>query len=93
MRVGGLIWFVAGFGFCIAYMDDGIGSVLTTVASVVGGVVTFVLEVGATAGIGGVLVVIALALFIGRTWSENARGKRDADDAWKKRTAYRTKPK
>ena len=68
MRVGGLLWFVTGFALCAVSMNDGVGSVLTTAVTLVGSVVTFVLELGTTAGIGGVLVVIALALLIGRTW-------------------------
>ena len=89
MRVGGLVWFAAGFAFCVAYMNDGLDGVFTVAADVVGGVVTFVLELGVTAGIGGVLLVIGLTLLIGREWSERARGAYDADEAWNRRRRHR----
>jgi hypothetical protein len=52
--------------------------------------VTFLVEFGVAAGAGGVLILIAVSLLIGREWSERARGKVDADDAWNKRKAHRT---
>lgn len=92
MRIGGMVWFAAGFAFCLVYLNDGIGGVLTAIISVVGGVVTFLLELGVTAGIGGVLLVIALALFAGRSWSERARGFYDADLLFRRRRNYRLPP-
>jgi len=87
-----MVWFVAGFAFCMVYINDGFGGVLTAIFSVVGGVVTFLLELGVTAGIGGVLLVIALALFAGRSWSERARAFYDGDLLFKRRRNYRLPP-
>lgn len=94
MKVGGLLWFVAGFAFCIAYLEDGVDGLFKTVATAVGAIVTFVLTVGGVAGDGmpGVVAVLALigvTLLVGREWSERARGHHDADEAWERRKKYR----
>jgi hypothetical protein len=104
VRIGGLLWFITGFAFCLVWLQDGIGGLFDVLAGAVGGVVTFLLELGGrndAAGAGatgdGMLAVVAmlgvigLALLAGREWSERARGKVDADDAWKKRKAHRKK--
>lgn len=87
-----MVWFAAGFAFCLVYLDDGIGGVLTAIISVIGAVVTFLLELGVVAGVGGVLLVIALALFAGRSWSERARAFHDADLLFRRRRNYRLPP-
>jgi len=94
VRIGGMIWFIAGFAFCLVFLDDGIGGLLTGIVTVVGAIVTFVLELGGVDGGGpgvvlAVLVLIGVTLLVGREWTERARGKVDADDAWNKRSAYR----
>lgn len=55
---------------------------------------TFVLTLGGVAGEGmlGVVAVLALigvTLLMGREWSERARGKYDADEAWERRKKHR----
>lgn len=91
-----MVWFAAGFAFCLVYLDDGIGGLIGAITTVVGGAVTFVLTLGGLAGGGmlGVFAVLALigaTLLVGRSWSERARGFHDADEAFKRRKNYRTK--
>jgi hypothetical protein len=28
MRIGGMVWFAAGFAFCLLYLNDGIGGLI-----------------------------------------------------------------
>jgi hypothetical protein len=94
MRIGGLLWFVAGFAFCLLFLNDGLGSLFGVVASTVGGIVVFVLTLGGLAGGGplgavAVLALIGVTLLAGRTWAERARGAYDANDAFERRRKYR----
>ncbi len=89
-----MVWFAAGFAFCLLYLNDGIGGLLSVVTTVVGRVVTFVLTLGGLAGGGvmgafAVLALIGVTLLIGRSWSERARGFHDADEAFKRRRNHR----
>lgn len=88
MRIGGLIWFVAGYAFCMVVMGDGLGGLFTTTASIVGAIVKVLAALG-TFGFIGTLVVLGLGLLFGSRWAERARGKFDADNAWRNRNAYR----
>lgn len=88
MRIGGLVWFIVGFVTCMLFTNDLLGSVLGGAVTAIGRIVTFFLELG-TAGVGGVLALIAVALLLGREWSERARGKFEADRAWNNRNAHR----
>ncbi|MBW3606277.1 MAG: hypothetical protein KY460_15510 [Actinobacteria bacterium] len=97
MRISAFIWFVAGFAFCLVYLDDGIGGVLRGIVTVVGGIVTFVLTLGGVASGGvlgavAVLAVIGVALLVGRSWAERARAFYDADLLFKRRRNYRLPP-
>jgi len=89
-----MVWFAAGFAFCLLYLDDGIGGLIGVVTTVLGGAVTFVLTLGGLAGGGvmgalAVLVLIGVTLLIGRSWSERARGFHDADEAFNRRRNHR----
>lgn len=89
MRVGGWVWFVAGFAFCWVWMHDGLGGLFEVAVAVIGGLATFVLELPFAAGIAGVLILIGLAMWGGQWCSETARGKHEADQAWERRNAHR----
>lgn len=41
------------------------------------------------AGIFGVLAVIGAGIALGRNWSENRRGRKEADAAWDRRKTFR----
>lgn len=89
-----MVWFAAGFAFCLLYLNDGIGGLIGVVTAVVGGAVTFVLTLGGFAGgsIMGAFAVLALigvTLLVGRSWSERARGFHDADEAFNRRRNHR----
>jgi hypothetical protein len=91
-----MLWFVAGFAFCLLFINDGLGGLFGFVATALGSVVTFVLTLGGFAG-GGVLGAVAVlaliggTLLVGRTWAERARGAYDAKEAFERRRNYRTK--
>lgn len=94
MRIGGLVWFIAGFAFCLVYLNDGIGGLLSFIVTGIGRIVTFVLTLGGLAGGGAVgavavLALIGVTLLIGRSWAERARGFYDADEAFNRRKNYR----
>lgn len=101
MRIGGMVWFAAGFAFCLLYLNDGIDSLLRLVGATVGAVVVFVLELGGLSAADGgassegmlavfaVLALIGVTLLIGRSWAERARGFHDADEAFERRRKYR----
>jgi membrane protein implicated in regulation of membrane protease activity len=96
MRIGGMLWFVAGFAFCLLFLNDGLGGLFSFVATALGNIVTFVLTLGGFAGGGAlgavaVLALIGVALLVGRTWAERARGAYDANEAFERRRNYRTK--
>jgi hypothetical protein len=95
MRIGGMVWFAAGFAFCLVYLNDGLGGLIGFITSAVGGVVTFILTLGGLAGGGipGVVAVLALigaTLLVGRAWSERARGFYDADEQFNRRKRHRS---
>lgn len=86
MRNGFLVGLIVGVVVCALAMNDLLGVVLGGSVAVLSGFVEFLVAVGA-----GVLLPIAvgISLFIGSRWAERARGRKDADDAWKRRSAYR----
>ena len=89
-----MVWFAAGFAFCLLFLNDGIGGLLNVVTTVIGSAVTFVLTLGGFADGGvmaalAVLALIGVTLLIGRSWSERARGFYDADEAFRRRNRHR----
>ena len=86
MRNGFLVGLIVGVALCALAMNDMLGDVLGGLVAVLSGFVEFLGAAGAA-----VLLPIAVgvSLFIGSRWAERARGRKDADDAWKRRNAYR----
>jgi hypothetical protein len=66
-------------------MNDWIDETFTSGVDVIRRLGTFL------GALGWVLVPLTLVvgLWVGREWSERARGAKEADDAWEKRNAYR----
>jgi hypothetical protein len=92
VRVGWLAWLIIGFALCWVWINDWLDELVGAVGFVVGGLVTFLLELPLAAGIGGVLLLMGFTLWLGREWSERARGKFDADAAWNNRDRHRRAP-
>lgn len=84
-----ILGFVAGVAVPRLIESGGLTDVFSMVVLVVGAVVTFVLELGVVAGIGGALLLIAGALLVGREWNERARGRYDAEEAYANRSRHR----
>jgi hypothetical protein len=62
------------------------------IATVAGGFVTFWLKLPLFISLpGGSLVLLGSGLFVGRHWSEWARGRYDTNNSWNARNNYRTK--
>lgn len=85
--------FILGFAAGIAvpiFIENGyLTGIFTALVMIIGAIVTFVLELGVVAGIGGVLLLLAGALLLGREWNERARGRYDAEEAYANRSRHR----
>ncbi|HSK89886.1 MAG TPA: hypothetical protein VK875_01105 [Euzebyales bacterium] len=90
MRGGGLGWFLAGIAACLLVINDRVGDGFDMVTVALAGVTTFVVTLLTALGpVLGAIVVLGVGLVIGSLRAERARGRKDADDAWNKRSAYR----
>lgn len=89
MRIGGGAWFVAGFVFCYVWTIDGLGAMFRGAVGVLGIAVKVVETVGAISV--GLLLALTLAagLAVGTCCAEVGRARKDGDDAWNRRKAYR----
>jgi hypothetical protein len=81
--------FIAGIVTFILVENGGLGGVLGAIIAAIGGVVTFFLQLPIIAGVGGVLILMFATLLIGREWSERARGRYDAEEAFANRSRHR----
>jgi hypothetical protein len=81
--------FIAGIVTFILVENGGLGGVLGAIIAAIGGVVTFFLQLSIIAGVGGVLILMFATLLIGREWSERARGRYDAEEAFANRSRHR----
>lgn len=84
-----ILGFAAGIAAPMLLEGGDLPAVFSGVATVIGAVVTFVLELGVVAGVGGALLLIGGALLVGREWSERARGRYDAEEANANRSRHR----
>lgn len=81
--------FITGIAVFILAERGSLPGVFGTITRIVGGVVTFFVELPIIAGVGGVLIVMFAVLLIGREWSERARGRYDAEEAFANRSRHR----
>ena len=89
---GWLLGFIADFVVCMAIAGGWLGNVFHVIAKVLGGFVTFWLELPLIIALpGGSLILLGSGLVLGRNWSEWARGRYDANNSWNARNNYRTR--
>jgi hypothetical protein len=88
VRSGFLFGFIAGVTVCVIVANGQIGGIFTLIGALAEGVAA-ILKAADGAGIIGVLAVIGIGLIVGRNWSENRRGRKEADAAWDRRKTFR----
>jgi NhaP-type Na+/H+ or K+/H+ antiporter len=88
VRSGFVLGFIAGVTVCVIVANDQIGGIFTLIGALAEGVAV-ILNAADGAGIIGVLAVIGIGLIGGRNWSENRRGRKEADAAWDRRKTFR----
>jgi hypothetical protein len=88
VRSGFLFGFIAGVTVCVIVANDQIGGIFTLIGALAEGVAA-ILNAADGAGIIGVLAVIGIGVIVGRNWSENRRGRKEADAAWDRRKTFR----
>ena len=81
--------FITGIVTLILVENGRLGGVLGAILAATGGSVTFFLELPIIARVGGVIIVVFATLLIGREWSERARGRYDAEEAFANRSRHR----
>lgn len=89
MKAGTWVAFGAGVLVCLVVLNDGYDEALSGLAAIASRASTFVTGVLELPPILVALLVLGLGLLIGRNAAERGRARRDADDAWNKRKAYR----
>ena len=89
MKAGTWVAFFAGVLACLIVANDGYDAFFTRLADAGAVAATFVEGVFELPPIAVALIVLGFGLLIGRNAAERGRARRDAQDAWNKRSAYR----
>lgn len=90
MRVSAVGWFVIGLVVGVTARVDWIDAAIGSVPTVAAGIVQ-VLAWLAGLGIVGLLIVLAIGLFVGTDRADRAKARASMDKTWRERSNYRKK--